>query len=556
MAEANEFTEIINNNFDEFIEIINSNFKESNFFELDKPDEIDCLDYDCEEKASELFEISIELKLVLCGFVSGLMKYVFNSEFEKAMETILKLSNNSLKSMLFLELFMNILYNDKSLNIITQIFEYVTIYTNIDNVDYLQHFRNRIVSDTNLTGDYIHKLMPIYYKFLLGETNEAFDSLAQFEILVGNFDCALTNAKNNVTKLHAHIMLKNFNEAFELFTTILEKNIKLNREEALIISKLFNLLNFASDDQLNYLVNSCYKQSNISTILPYDWEISNIFANIVLKTFNEKHNRVSANPAHSLDNLVDFNLSRISVICIANLAFENYDIVEELLHDYRPFCKRIGRSTQYELMSSSETTVIQNMLVEKYLNTNNQTRINKLVAKSRDNRQKISTYVRLHIPPHEMLTKIKSAVAGGYFHSSEVDNALEQSQQVKKYELALELYTHYHKYNTKCGFHCHCSSTITQMIGFTHDVNFGTKLLDKILKFSSSEHLYDQINDLVRIASQFKKNPIVFDNTEINKAVTKMNKYYLLFMINVFCPSIGKLFGAHLFEKEPERLMD
>lgn len=553
-------------NIDEFIEIINSNFKESDFFELNQQinnDDYDDYYYNFNKKESKLLYIDRKLKMVLYGFMSSLSNNVFLSEYTKVVETILKLSSNSLKTMLFLELFMNIVYNDKTdqlPNITKQILGYIASYSIEDNIDYLQHFRDRITSDKKLTYDDIYKLIPIYHEFLLGESDESFDSLAKFEILSENFNSAVIHAKNDITKFHSHVMFGNFNEAFELFKNILSKNEKLTRDEATIISKLFNLIGFASDDQLNYLVNSCYNtidqtQPNINKILPYDWDETNIFANIVLKTFTEKHNRFAQNPDHSLDKLADFNLSRISIICIANIVYENYDFVEELIRDYRNFCKSIGRSTQYELMSNSETAVVRNMLVDKYLSTDNQAKINRLIANfDHDDRGKVNIIVRLQ--PNELIANLKASITGGYFYSSCINHALTQLQQVGKYEISLAFYEHYHKYNTKCGFHCNCSHIIAEMIEKSHDIAFVTKILTKVLLFSSSEHLYDQITDLVAVAERVRQNSMKFNNEQIKEFTTRMNKYYPLFMINVFCPQIGKLFNASLFEKEPERKMD
>lgn len=542
------------NDINNYIEIINNNFKENNFFKLELNDD-DKINYD-DKDLSALMCIDKSLKMTIFNFMSVLTNDVFESSFDVVIGTILKLSNNSLKTMLLLELFMNIVYNntDEFLPmIVTNIIEHVITFGS----DFIQHFRDRIVSDTNLTSYHIQKLIPLYDEFL---SSDAPDTKAKFEILIGKNNEALTHATNNITKLHAHVMLENFNEAFEKFTSIYETRIKLSKDDAVIVLKFFNLLNYASDDQLNYLVNTCLSikgQSHILLILPYDWGKSNIFANIVLKIFDEKYSRSVQNPEHSLNKLPDLNLSFITVICIANLAFANYDLVEELLIDYRKFCKSIGRCTQYQLMDSSETEVIRKMLIKRYLENNNQTRINNLIASLQDGREKIDMFVRLPINPEKMITDIKSHIIGGYSRSSEIEHALEQLCEVKKYELTLRLYEYYHNYDTKCGFHCDCISTIEQMIESTHDVDFGTQLLTKILKFSYSEHvLYDQIDDLENIAKHIRKNLTFFSNTKIKELTTHMNKYFSFFMINVFCPSIGKLFSPSMFEKEPERKFD
>jgi hypothetical protein len=221
-----------------FFEIKNYNYDESASDESDKDE-----NNNTDMSNNFHFYADKNIKLSLFGLMLAVVRFVIEGKNEKAIDIVQSLSNNSLKSMLFLEIFMNIVYNSTNI-VLPKIC--MNIFENVKNIDsnYLKYFRKRIITDSNLTQNDLQKIEHLYYKFLSyneSEDDEISDDLAIFEILIGKIDRAFVHAKKEVTKLKVCMRSTpvNIQDAIVFFFQIMEYPRKLQSNEHKYFLQMF-----------------------------------------------------------------------------------------------------------------------------------------------------------------------------------------------------------------------------------------------------------------------------------------------------------------------------
>lgn len=527
-----------------------------------------------------------DLKLVLVMYISYVSEEIFKSNTENALNLILKLSNESLKVLLLLELFRNILLNinENSTNILNKIMENI----NVNNIKYFYHI---LTNEDTLFCELIKNQNTIYVKHFTSFLKHP-EQFAKLKISAGDYTEALKYAKTNITKLHAYSLLKNFDSAYDEFLNIVNKKIKLTKKESLKLISMFDIIKFASDDKLNFLIN-LLSQCNIyqiweknnhnvfniyNIITHYDDDKTNIFLEIILRLFNEKYTRfelhnknisekisnfkffgidflsfVTKNK-HSLEYIPNFNFFDISVICIAHICFKNYDKVENLLKDYSSFCETVGRRSDFVLINGSDTVYIRQMLLNVYKNCD----INKYYSYlSKTEFLKKKHVVAISNSEKEIIDSLESFVEIGYFSQSHRRKNLYFLCEESLHLIALDYYKLHHTRENiyiKCDNECECAYKIAEIIENTNNLEILKMTIDTFLKFGSNNNKYEQINDLTKLAKKIRKNQTIFTNTLILDIKKNMidYEYSFVFFIAIFVESFVNILDPNLFQHMPK----